>query len=165
MKYKVGDTVVHLAHGVGEIKSIETREFRPGVEQSFYILGIFDNGAPKKVFVPVDASLKRLRPIISKTQAKQLLSSFDKDEENFVDHQTWNRRYREFMEKIHTGNIEEISQVVRILFRIKRDKDLSFGERKLFDQALTLLVTELAFALNKSKTYVESVLFSKLEAA
>ena len=63
-----------------------------------------------------------------------------------MDGQTWNRRYREYMEKIKTGSVFEIAEVLRDLSLLKFDKDLSFGERKMLDTAKSLLIKELAVA-------------------
>jgi CarD family transcriptional regulator len=76
------------------------------------------------------------------------------------DNQTWNRRYREYMDKIKTGSLFDVAEVFRDLFLLKITKDLSFGERKLFDTAQVLLVKELSTAL---KTDEKSVL-KKIES-
>lgn len=156
--FKVGDNAVHLSHGVGVVKGIEEREFSGGIKQSFYILEIHDNGAPKKVFVPLIGSNKRLRPIIKSKEVEEVYKILRKRDANQIDHQTWNRRYREYMEKIHTGQVQEIAEVMRALFLLKHDKDLSFGERKLLDQAKTLLVKELSLAQNIEEEEVEKEL-------
>ena len=158
MQFKVGDNAVHLSHGVGVVRGIEEREFGPGRKQSFYILEIQDNGAPKKVFVPIDSSNGRLRPIIKKKEVDEVYKILKRREPSAIDHQTWNRRYREYMEKIHTGKVYEIAEVLRALFLLKHDKDLSFGERKLLDQAKTLLVKELSLAQNILESDIEKEL-------
>lgn len=157
-QFKVGDNAVHLSHGVGIVRGIEEREFGPGLKQRFYILEIQDNGAPKKVFVPIDSSHTRLRPIIASDKVHEVYDILKKKESSPLDHQTWNRRYREYMEKIHTGQVHEIAVVMRALFLLKHDKDLSFGERKLLDQAKTLLVKELSLAQNILEADVEKEL-------
>ena len=154
-QFKVGDNAVHLSHGVGVVRAIEEREFSPGIKQSFYILEIHDNGAPKKVFVPTDNSAQRLRPIIRKKEVEKVYEILRRKDTTVIDHQTWNRRYREYMEKIHTGQVHEIAEVLRALFILKHGKDLSFGERKLLDQAKTLLVKELSLAQNIQESDVE----------
>jgi CarD family transcriptional regulator len=63
-----------------------------------------------------------------------------------IDNQTWNRRYREYMDKIKTGSLYEVAEVFRDLYLLKLTKDLSFGERKLYDTAQILLVKELSTA-------------------
>lgn len=159
-EFKVGDNAVHLSHGVGIVKGIEEREFGEGIKQRFYILEICDNGAPKKVFVPIGSSANRLRPIIDKTEVREVYKILRRKETSELDHQTWNRRYREYMEKIHTGQVQEIAEVLRALFLLKHDKDLSFGERKLLDQAKSLLVKELSLAQNVEEQEVEKELES-----
>lgn len=146
MKYQVGENVVHLSHGVGVIKGIERREFSPEKVAEFYILEIQDNGAPKKVFVPIGSEKERLRPIVKQKDIDQIYSILKNTESEPIDHQTWNRRYREYMERIHTGNAMEIATVLKSLISLKDDKDLSFGERKLLDCAFDLLVRELSIA-------------------
>jgi len=157
-QFKVGDNAVHLSHGVGVVRGIEEREFGKGNKQRFYILEIQDNGAPKKVFVPIETSATRLRPIIQQNQVEEVYKILRNREPSDIDHQTWNRRYREYMEKIHTGQVHEIAQVLRALFLLKHDKELSFGERKLLDQAKTLLVKELSLAQNLKEEQVEKEL-------
>ena len=157
-RFKVGENAVHLSHGVGTVRGIEEREFATGQKQQFYILEIVDNGAPKKVFVPLDSSAQRLRPIIPQEEVKRVYSILRRKDSQVVDHQTWNRRYREYMEKIHTGQVHEIAEVLRTLFLLKHDKDLSFGERKLLDQAKTLLVKELSLAQKINEEAVEKEL-------
>ncbi len=154
-QFKVGDNAVHLSHGVGVVKGIEERVFSGGMKQFVYILEIHDNGAPKKVFVPIENSAQRLRPIIKQKEVEEVYKILRKKEPSAIDHQTWNRRYREYMEKIHTGQVQEIAEVLRALFLLKHDKDLSFGERKLLDQAKTLLVKELSLAQNIGEDQVE----------
>ena len=156
--FKVGDNAVHLSHGVGVVMGIEEREFSGGLKQKFYILEIQDNGAPKKVFVPLKGSDKRLRPIIKNKEVEEVYKILRKKEPSEIDHQTWNRRYREYMEKIHTGQVQEIAEVLRALYLLKLDKDLSFGERKLLDQAKTLLVKELSLAQNIAEDEIEKEL-------
>ncbi len=73
-----------------------------------------------------------------------------------VDATTWNRRYREYMEKIKTGSVFEIAEVLRDLYLLKSDKDLSFGERKMLDTARSLLIKELSLAKNCDEETIES---------
>ena len=72
-----------------------------------------------------------------------------------IDQTTWNRRYREYMEKIKTGSIFEIAEVLRNLFLLRHSKDLSFGERKMLDQAKHLLVKEISLAKAAKEEMVE----------
>jgi CarD family transcriptional regulator len=161
MKYKVGDNVVHMSHGVGVIHSIETREF-PGGKQTFYIVHIEDNGASKKVFVPFETAITRMRTIIDKETVERVYSELRNKTSPGIDHQTWNRRYREYMELIHSGDAVNIARVLRALYTLKLDKDLSFGERKLLEQAQSLLVQELAIAQTLSINAAEKKILDAL---
>ena len=87
----------------------------------------------------------RLREVIRKIDASKVMQIL-KDRDVTIDNQTWNRRYREYMEKINTGSIYEIAEVLRDLHLLKAEKELSFGERKIMDVAKNLLVKELAIA-------------------
>ena len=86
-----------------------------------------------------------LRAIIKKNEVKDVLSILE--ERNIeIASQTWNRRYRDYMEKIKTGSIHEVAVVLRDLFLLSVDKDLSYGERKMKDTAKRLLVKEISLA-------------------
>ena len=79
-----------------------------------------------------------------------------KSRELSVEGQTWNRRYREYMEKIKTGSVFEIAEVLRDLYLLKFDKDLSFGERKMLDTARNLLIKELSLAKGVNEDDIET---------
>jgi len=144
MKFNVNQKVVHLSHGLGTITGIEKRSFSPEKISEFYILTVLDGGAPKKVFVPVEQANGKLRAVCSKETAQQAVSLIvNKNMEVSIDAQTWNRRYREYMELIHSGQILEVAKVYVSLRQLKDNQDLSFGERKLLEHAKALLVREL----------------------
>ncbi|MBU0505887.1 CarD family transcriptional regulator [bacterium] len=152
LPFKVGDVAVYPAHGVGEIKSIESREISGSTHQ-FYVLQILDNGM--KIMVPIkNVNAVGLREIISKDEVEAVYEIL-KERDITIDNQTWNRRYREYMDKIKTGSIYEIAEVYRDLMLLKTEKDLSFGERKLLDSARNLLVKELAFAEIRDEDEIE----------
>ena len=138
-----GDMAVYPAHGVGVIKSIETQQVA-GVDQTFYVLEIIGNSM--RIMIPTSSSENvGLRSIVNKKEATEVLNIL-KDRAIEIDSQTWNRRYREYMEKIKTGSIFEVAAVLRDLFLLSVDKDLSYGERKMLDTAKGLLVKELSIA-------------------
>jgi CarD family transcriptional regulator len=144
--FEVGDNAVYPGHGVGEVTSIETKEIM-GSSHSFYSIKILETGM--KIMVPTNnAEAVGLRPIISKKEAGRVLDIL-KQTDVKIDNQTWNRRYREYMEKIKTGSVYEIAEVLRDLFVLKVDKELSFGERKMLDTARSLLLKELSLATSK----------------
>jgi len=130
--FKVGDKAVYPAHGVGEVTGIEKKDIG-GATQVFYILKILDNGM--KIMVPMlQAQQVGLREIISSEEADEVFDIL-REKEISVDTTTWNRRYREYMEKIKTGSVFEVAEVLRDLYLLKMEKDLSFGERKMLDTA------------------------------
>ena len=148
VEFKVGDNAVYPGHGVGEITAIETKEMM-GTTLTFYSIKIIETGM--KIMVPESkAKSVGLRPIISKQEAGKVLDIL-REKEVKIDNQTWNRRYREYMEKIKTGSVYEIAEVLRDLFVLKVDKELSFGERKMLDTARNLLLSELSLATSKEE--------------
>jgi CarD family transcriptional regulator len=150
--FKIGDKAVYPAHGVGEVTDIQTRSLG-GKERSFYILNVLENGM--KIMVPIEtAAAAGLRPVISRKDAKKVLDILRSDDVA-VKTQPWNRRYREYMEMLKSGSPFEVAKVLRDLYRLKADKDLSFGERRLLDTARSLLVTELTLSLGKKEEAVE----------
>jgi CarD family transcriptional regulator len=87
-----------------------------------------------------------LRDVIDKKEITKVYDVMKKREDSTTETQTWNRRYREYMDKIKTGSLYDVAEVYRDLSLLKLTKDLSFGERKLYDTAQTLLVMELSTA-------------------
>jgi CarD family transcriptional regulator len=146
--FKVGDNAVYPGHGVGKIKAVETKEIL-GSKHDFYSIEIIESGM--KILVPTNNTESvGLRPIISNEEADRVLGIL-KQTDVKIDNQTWNRRYREYMEKIKTGSVFEIAEVLRDLFLLKVDKELSFGERKMLDTARGLLLRELSLAKGKEE--------------
>jgi CarD family transcriptional regulator len=142
-EFKIGDKAVHPSHGLGEITAIEKREFA-GTSGLYYILRILDNGM--KVMVPVNSVAQAgLRSVMSAREADGVLETM-RAREVAVDLQPWSRRFRAYTEMIKSGAPHEVAKVLRDMHRLRFDKDLSFGERRLLDQAKSLLVKELAVA-------------------
>jgi CarD family transcriptional regulator len=147
--FEIGDKAVYPGHGVGVIEGIETKQIS-GREQSFFILRIVENGMT--IMIPRDnVQAVGLRGVIRKIDVAKVIHIL-KDRDVTVDNQTWNRRYREYMERINTGSIYEIAAVLRDLHLLKVEKELSFGERKIMDTAKNLLVKELAIAREVKET-------------
>ena len=150
--FKVGDKAVYPAHGVGEITGIQNRAIG-GTERAFYILKIVENGM--KIMVPTEtAATTGLRNVISKKEADEVVTIL-KSPKVAVKTQPWNRRYREYMEMLKSGSPGEVAKVLRDLYRLKVEKDLSFGERRLLDTARALLVTEMALAYRITEKEIE----------
>jgi CarD family transcriptional regulator len=157
-QFKVGDAAVHLSHGVGVIKSIEEREFSPGKKQRFYIMEIEDNGAPKKVFVPFENTSQRLRPIIKQGEVRAILKELSEGGGE-ADTRTWNMRYREYMELIHSGDTKAMARVLHTLYHLASDgTGISFGEKKLMESAKDRLTKELALACNITSEECEAMI-------
>ncbi len=152
MNFKVGDNAVYPSHGVGRIDRIERRNVN-GKIQAYYIIQMLESGM--KVMVPTNkVESVGLRQIISKNAVSKVYTIL-KGQPNKMDNQTWNRRYRQYMEKIRTGSPYEIAAVLRDLYQLKSDKDLSFGERKMLDTAKSFLVKEISLAKEVDEQEVE----------
>ena len=155
--FKVGDLAVYPAQGVGLIEAIETREIS-GQEQDFYIMKILENNMT--IMIPVNnVESVGVRDIINDEEVAEVYAIMKKRDIP-ADNQTWNRRYREYMEKIKTGSVYEVAEVLRDLYLLKVDKELSFGERKMLDTAQSLLLKELSIA----KKTDESTIMSDIKA-
>jgi CarD family transcriptional regulator len=142
-QFAIGDKAVYPVHGVAEVVAMEKRDIG-GAQTSVYILKILDTGL--KIMVPTaNAGAVGLRELIGQKQVKEVYAIL-KSRDVPRDTQTWNRRYREYMEKIKTGSIFEIAEVLRDLCVLRATKDLSFGERRMLENARTLLVKEIAVA-------------------
>ncbi len=150
--FKVDDLAVYPAHGVGRIEAIEEKTIG-GITQLFYIMRILDNDM--KIMIPQNnAENVGLRNIISDEEVEQVYAILKKKDVEFTT-QTWNRRYREYMEKIKTGSIFDLATVLRDLYILQMDKPLSFGEKKMMDTARGLLIKELSIARNKKESEIE----------
>jgi CarD family transcriptional regulator len=157
-RFKVGDLAVYPAHGVGRIEAIETKVVN-GEEHDFYIMKIIENAMV--IMIPTwNVESVGLRDVIRKKDIPKIFEVMRSRQEQPMDNQTWNRRYREYMEKIKTGSLFEVAEVFRDLSLLKLTKDLSFGERKLYDTAQNLLVKELSTAKNKN----EKAIVKEIEA-
>ena len=150
--FKIGDLAVYPAHGVGIIERIESQEIS-GSRQDFYVMRILDNDMI--IMIPTEnVDNVGLREIIGKNEVAKLYSILKK-RDVVIDNQTWNRRYREYMDKIKTGSVFEVAEVYRDLLMLKLEKELSFGERKMLDTARNLLVKEISLARKVEEKQVE----------
>jgi len=156
--FQKGDLAVYPTHGIGLIESIETRIINNETHE-FYILKVLESGM--LIMVPV-ANVKTvgLRNVIRKKEIASIYRVLGDTKSVPTDTQTWNRRYREYMEKIKTGSLHNVAAVFRDLYLLKNTKTLSFGERKLFDTATSLLLKELSTA----KKVNEIVVMTEIEA-
>ncbi len=153
--FKTGDMAVYPTHGVGIIESIEHKEIS-GDKKTFYVLRVLGNGMT--IMIPTEnADSVGLRQVISQKQVPKVYKILKKKNIE-IDAQTWNRRYREYIEKIKTGSIFEVAGVLRDLFLLRVDKDLSFGERRMLDTARNLLIKELSIVKKSPEKSIEKEL-------
>lgn len=150
--FRIGDLAVYPAQGVGVIEAIEEREVM-NRKQLFYIVRILNNSM--KIMIPINsAESVGLREVILKEEIPKVYEIL-RNKDVTVDKQIWNKRYKEYLNKIKTGSIFEIARVLRELFILKGDKELSFGERKMMDTAKNLLVKEISVASNSEEAKIE----------
>ncbi len=153
--FSVDELVVYPAQGVGKVERIETQEIG-GVATELIIVRILSNNVT--LMVPVsNASNVGLRGVYSPEQAEEI-HEYLKDRSDFTGYsgQNWNRRYREYSEKLKSSDLKDVAYVLKELILIGKDKELSFGERRLLEQAMGLISLELSFALNQDQTEVKS---------
>ncbi|GAB7023735.1 CarD family transcriptional regulator [Salidesulfovibrio brasiliensis] len=151
--FKLNDLVVYPSQGVGKVERIETQEIG-GASAEFYIVRILSNNVT--LMVPVlNAKNVGLRPVCSLRIGQDIFESL-KDRTDFTGYtgQNWNRRYREYSEKLKSGDLADVAYVLKELFLIGRDKELSFGERRLLEQAMGLVAMELAYALDRDQEVI-----------
>ena len=154
-EFTIGDKAVYPSQGVAEVIGIERKEVY-GKIQNFYVLRGLETGL--RILVPIDkADQVGLRKVAGSAEIEEVMEIL-RDKEVHIDRQTWNRRYRGFMEKIKTGSLFEVAEVYRDLYRLKNTKTLSFGERRMLDTAKSLIVKELSISRNWSEQRVEKEL-------
>jgi CarD family transcriptional regulator len=150
--FRIGDKAYYPVHGVAEVVALEQRDIG-GSDTDVYILRVLETGLT--IMVPTgNAEAVGLRTIMSDEDVSEVYSIL-KSGDVSGDSQTWNRRYREYMEKIKTGSAFEIAEVLRDLCVLRGSKDLSFGERRMLEQARGLLVKEIALAKGTTEQDVD----------
>ncbi|MEO5767534.1 MAG: CarD family transcriptional regulator [Polyangia bacterium] len=154
-EFAIGDKAVYPSQGVAEVVGIEQKEIS-GKMQRFYVLRVLESD--NRIMVPTDKSGQvGLRRIVGEDEIDEVRQIL-RDKEVHVDRQTWNRRYRGFMEKIRSGSLFEVAEVFRDLYRLKGLKPLSFGERRMLDTARGLIVQELSVARAEDEHKIEQEL-------
>lgn len=152
--YNIGDKIVYPMHGAGVIESIEEKEIL-GKRQKYYIMKM--PIGDMKVMIPM-LSVKEIgiRDVIDQQEAEHVIQIFKAGTTDMSNN--WNKRYRENMIKIKSGNIYEVAQVVKNLMRRDKDKGLSTGERKMLNSAKQILISELVLAKSVGPNEVECLL-------
>lgn len=155
--FDIGDMVVYPAHGVGRIESVQKRTIN-GAVLDFYILKLLNTQTI--VMIPTcNVCSVGLRSVIDPCEIPRIYALFRESRNTADPTSAWNKRYRDYAERIKSGSIDDIAIVFRELHRLKTAKDLSFGERKLHDLAQSLLVMELS----TSRQMAEASILSEIE--
>lgn len=156
--FGVGQKAVYPCHGVGTIEKIQACNVG-GSKQDFYVIKIHSTGA--KVMVPTgSAKTIGLRSVLSVSEVEKIYSIFKSPSKKST--ATWNRRFRTLNDKLNTGNLSDIAEVLRDLASLSADKDLSFGERKMLERARGMFVSEVSVALDKDESDVQRDLNQRL---
>ena len=143
--FSVDELVVYPAQGVGKVERIETQDIG-GVATDLIIVRILSNNVT--LMVPVHNAVNvGLRGVYSLEQAEEIMA-YLQDRSDFTGYsgQNWNRRYREYSEKLKSNDLQDVAYVLKELILIGKDKELSFGERRLLEQAMGLITLELSFS-------------------
>lgn len=152
--FTVGDMAVYPAQGVGVIEAIETKEFA-GQRSDFYVLRICDSDMT--IMVPTaNAEHVGLRTLIDKDHVDRVYALLRDDDTAPPSVTSWSRRQRDYSEKIKSGDLLEVAGVLRELYRIKADKELSYGEKKVLELARRLVVKEVACAEGVDEEQVDT---------
>ena len=152
--YKIGDRILYPMHGAGVIEAIEEKEIL-GKKQSYYIMKL--PVGEMKVMIPMhNVNEIGVREIISIKEAHVGINRFR--EYSIDDEQNWNKRCREYMDKIKSGDIYEVLSVVKSLMCRDKKKGLSTGERKMLCSAKQILLSELVLTTSQDQTTIESLL-------
>ena len=150
LAFKVGDSAVYAGYGVGVITSIETREIL-GSKEVFYSVRIQDSEAD--ILVPKNRTgqkggLRRLEDRKTILKAIELLKG---SELTIKKMRNWNKKTQEYMKKLKTGSLVEAACVLKDLSLLKMQKNLSFGEKQLMEQAWNLIFKEVSLVLGKEE--------------
>jgi len=160
--FSVNELVVYPAQGVGKIEKIESQVIG-GCLTELYMVRILNNSV--MVMVPVqNAANVGLRALCTPDQCRNILE-YIQDRSDFTGYtgQNWNRRYREYSEKLKSYDLRDVAYVLKELILIGRDKELSFGERRLLEQAMHLITTELAFTFETTPEKIRAEIYSYFE--
>ena len=150
--FRVGDKIVHPMHGAGVVESIVQKKIN-GVTREYYILKLPVRSMV--VMIPVDNCEEiGVRPIIGSGEADRVLEAMSTIEVDMI--QNWNRRYRENMERLKSGNLIEVARVIKGLMQRESVRGLSTGERKMLHSAKEILISEIVLSQSASYEDVEA---------
>lgn len=153
MEFKTGNKVVHKTHGVGIICGIEAQNFGTG-PQDYYLLKILETGM--MIRFPKAANTTVIRSLASDEEIAQIYNVLKSPPRSYS--MVWNRRKKELTEKIKSGSLMEIAEVLRDLSRLGSGKDLSFGEKEMLEKAKSRIINEISAAKSMREDEVEEQL-------
>lgn len=157
--FTIGDKVVYPVHGAGTIESIEEREVL-GEKHKYYVMKL--SVGSLTVLIPTESIQDAgLRKVIDENEVKKVYQILG--EAQIDSGVNWNQRYKENMEKIRSGDIYEVTEVVKELMLREKEKGLSTGEKKMLDTAKQILVSELLLAGKESEREILSFIDRALE--
>ena len=152
--YNVGDKIVYPTHGAGIIDEIISREVR-GEERDYYVM--YTHSGNIKLMIPAEKCDEiGVRPVIDEEQIENVLDVLR--DESTVMSSNWNRRYRANMDKLKTGDIFQVAEVTRNLYRIEQEKKLSNGEKKMLASALDIMESEFMLVKNITDEEAEKMI-------
>jgi CarD family transcriptional regulator len=152
--YKVGDNVVYPMHGVGKIEAIEKKKILNKTTKYYIIKSLQGN---IKFMVPVDkADEIGVRPVIDKKSVKKVLNILKKKKVKYED--DWKTRYQSNTDKIKSGSIFEIAEVVRDLYNKNKEKELSLMEKKMYETVLNQIILEISIAKKIDYSKAEKII-------
>lgn len=158
--FNVGDKIVYPMHGAGVIDAIEEKDIL-GEKQAYYILKM---PGEVKVMVPTaKAEEIGVRSIIDKSSAEKVFRVLESDETEMS--MNWNKRYRDNMDKMKSGDIYKVADVVRNLSFKQKEKVLSTGEKKMLNNAKQILVSELVLTEHATQDEIEQMVDSKISTS
>jgi CarD family transcriptional regulator, regulator of rRNA transcription len=159
--FRKGDTVVHPEHGAAVIEELRDREFL-GEKRKYLVLRVAYGDLT--LMIPVDSTEEvGLRQVVSKNEVKKVLKVLTEDESSMA--ANWSRRFKNNMEKLHSGDPYQVAEVLRNLAIREREKGLSAGEKRMIQKARQILISELSYATGKSEEDAEVMIDDVLEEA
>jgi CarD family transcriptional regulator len=159
--FRKGDTVVHPEHGAAVIEELRDREFL-GEKRRYLVLRVAYGDLT--LMVPVDSTQEvGLRQVVSKNEVKKVLKVLTEDESSMA--ANWSRRFKNNMEKLHSGDPYQVAEVLRNLAIRDREKGLSAGEKRMIQKARQILISELSYATGKTEEDAEIMIDDVLDGA
>ena len=159
--FRKGDTVVHPEHGAAVIQELREKEFL-GEKRTYLVLRVAYGDLT--LLIPVDSTEQvGLRQVVSKNEVKKVLKVLTEDESSMA--ANWSRRFKNNMEKLHSGDPYQVAEVLRNLAIREREKGLSAGEKRMILKARQILISELSYATAKTEDEAEIMIDEVLDGA